>query len=83
VCSLIKQLVRQQDSAQSAGVDGLLTIDNQQLVPGTVFPPFDFIAQYQPNLAYVELDLPVENIDFSVTGAYSVYRRRSAVRSCP
>jgi peptidoglycan hydrolase-like protein with peptidoglycan-binding domain len=73
VTSLIRQLTSGQDSTQSAGVDGLLTITNQELMPGAVFPPFDFYSQYSPNLTYVGHDLPCENIDFSPTGPYSVY----------
>ncbi len=73
VISLIKQLAREQDSAQSAGVDGLLTIGNQELSPSTVFPPFDFLTAYAPNLEYVQHSWPQEDIDFSLTGPYSVY----------
>jgi len=73
VCSLIKQLIRERDSAGTAGVDGLLTIGNQELTSDSVFPPFDFAAEYLPDPQWVEHQYPVENIDFSLTGPYSVY----------
>ncbi len=71
-CTFIQQLNRyglegllRPDSYQGAGAELL-----RQLTPGN---NFDFATTYQPNLEKVDAKFPVEDIDFTADGAYSLY----------
>jgi hypothetical protein len=68
VCQLIESLVAAQGQSQSGGgIDGLLNLANQNLSNG-----FDFFT-YKPDADNVLGPPPTETVDFTPTGAYSVY----------
>jgi hypothetical protein len=69
VCQLIKSMVAAQGQNQpGAGISGLLNLANQNLSNG-----FDFDSSYHPAMPAVMAPPPTETIDFTPTGAYSVY----------
>lgn len=64
----------------SAGIDNLLTISNQLLTDFRTVGGINWITvtnhfkeQYKPNSANVFQPYPLEEVDFSPTGAYSMY----------
>jgi hypothetical protein len=65
VCDFLKALNWQ-------GVPGLLTLDNQRLGLKDVEPTTIFQNNYKPT-AVVAHPYPSENVDFSTSGAYSIY----------
>jgi hypothetical protein len=66
VCDFLKSLNWQ-------GVAGLLTLDNQRLDAGDVDPKTIFQKTYNPEISIVGHPYPSENVDFSLSGAYSLY----------
>jgi hypothetical protein len=67
VCNLIESLVNGQGQDQTGGIDALLNLKNQNLSSG-----FNFVTVYGSDANLVFGD-PSETIDFTPTGAYSVY----------
>jgi hypothetical protein len=53
------------------GVPGLLNIDSQQ--PAKLPPVTSFLEAYEPDRTTVKRPLPVHDVDFTFTGAYSLY----------